>query len=579
MASARVTVQCFGYGEDEQKGHVVVQENVRGPTLRTVLANPSTTAADLVGPEGNLGAQVNLLEQLARALAECHRVKVVHKDLKPENIIMTESGGVWAPKIIDFGLSSIETASPEEHVTNTSFTTGYVAPEKYEGEYRRSPADIYSLGVIAYEVLAGCFPFPAEALACKEAQLKESLVPLADRRPEIPTALSSLVGSMLARAPAERPSAYTLAEQLPISLKPTLWTDWKAQGMAAYVDDGDSEEAVSHLTRAALAAPPAERRGEAYAELFTYLVDAAADCKETITSARSLVPQMVSGALDKAGGLMIGQALAKLVGNLLDDPAADPGPETKRESVAELVELLYHAPVNANTQLALEQMLSRSSDPFVQENLEDLYLTGLRYRGEGLIRPGLLESLCLKTCQRHLDAGEPVALSQSWLRRAERLGVSSNKDYIDLRGRLEEILRRTASPEELPAVADTQLDLSKVVGDSERKNLDVERIQRWVAKLYDLFPWVQGVRRVRKDGKIPPFPTRLEETVPAIHASAAKGVEQSQLIAAVLDASYDRKKAVPLRINIILPPGTRPSQREAALKELRRSRSMFGEIG
>ena len=140
-------IRVQDYGEDPIYGHVLVLEHAQGVDLRRLLRNPPPETARLAGPDGDLSAQVNLLSAVTHALAECHRAGVVHKDIKPEHILVRQESGVLAPKIIDFGLAVEIVPSAGANIpTVAPFSAPYVAPEKLRGQPREAPADIYSLG-------------------------------------------------------------------------------------------------------------------------------------------------------------------------------------------------------------------------------------------------------------------------------------------------------------------------------------------------------------------------------------------------------------------------------------------------
>jgi serine/threonine-protein kinase len=155
-----------------------------------------------------------LLTEIVGALAEAHRLKIVHRDLKPSNVMLCD-GRV---KVVDFGIARVADGSTG-HLTQTGVTLGspmYMAPEQIQGKPLTGACDIYSLGVIAYTLLAGREPFTGEtttAVALK--QLYEPPPDLRELRPELPLPWIELIESMLAKSPDDRPaSARELAGRL-----------------------------------------------------------------------------------------------------------------------------------------------------------------------------------------------------------------------------------------------------------------------------------------------------------------------------------------------------------------------------
>jgi eukaryotic-like serine/threonine-protein kinase len=186
---------------------------VKGESLRARLAGGPLPINEVVG----------ILGDVAKALAYAQSEGVVHRDIKPDNILL--SGG--AATVADFGiakaLSSARRSEPGEALTSLGMSLGtpaYMAPEQVAGDPNvDNRADIYSLGCVAYEMLAGTSPFagktPQQMLA---AQVLEKPAPLATRRPGIPPALVGLVNRCLEKEPALRPqSASELVTQLEAS--------------------------------------------------------------------------------------------------------------------------------------------------------------------------------------------------------------------------------------------------------------------------------------------------------------------------------------------------------------------------
>jgi serine/threonine protein kinase len=147
---------------------------------------------------------VDVARQVALGLAKAHRQGIVHRDIKPANLVLTGDGAV----ILDFGIAKL---AGEARLTQTGMaigTLGYMAPEQACGGEIDHRTDLWALGVVLYEMLAGRRPFPGEnAAAVIEGILHREPEPLAKSRPEIPPALEEIVRKLLARSPAERPAS------------------------------------------------------------------------------------------------------------------------------------------------------------------------------------------------------------------------------------------------------------------------------------------------------------------------------------------------------------------------------------
>ena len=153
--------------------------------------------------------------QIADALAYLHDHGVVHRDLKPENVMLTPDGGV---KLMDFGIALDETLRKMtwSGFSQTMGTPDYMAPEQIKGKRGDARTDLYSLGVILYEMLTGELPWSGENVyAALRAKLQDDPVPPRRLRPEIPPALEEVVLHALERDPHHRPeSALELREAL-----------------------------------------------------------------------------------------------------------------------------------------------------------------------------------------------------------------------------------------------------------------------------------------------------------------------------------------------------------------------------
>jgi eukaryotic-like serine/threonine-protein kinase len=161
--------------------------------------------------------------QCASALAAAHKAGLVHRDIKPENFMLTSSGQV---KTLDFGvareLPGSDTAVTLESLESAGFegTHAYMAPEVLEEKRTDPRADIFSLGVVFYEALAGRNPFRRDTfLGTCEAILHHVPPPLVEQHPEVPPELDRITGKMLAKRPEER---YATAADLVVDLRALL---------------------------------------------------------------------------------------------------------------------------------------------------------------------------------------------------------------------------------------------------------------------------------------------------------------------------------------------------------------------
>jgi serine/threonine protein kinase len=169
-------------------------EHVPGPTLRALIESGPLPPRQVVA----------IATQLARALAAAHAQGVVHRDLKPENVVRTPAGVV---KILDFGIARMESLIPA-HLTGDSGplgTPGYMAPEQIRGQDVDFRADLFSFGVLVYELACGSNPFEAATRTATIARVLEvSPAPLSEaRRTDLHT-LDRIVATCLSKQPLDR---------------------------------------------------------------------------------------------------------------------------------------------------------------------------------------------------------------------------------------------------------------------------------------------------------------------------------------------------------------------------------------
>ncbi len=194
---------------EEENELFIVMEYVEGQTLRRRLAEPVSIIEFLP-----------IATECALALAAAHNAGVVHHDIKPENIMLTTSGQV---KVLDFGVAKNLPSRPETSTlsTRTSMefagTLNYMAPEVVRERESDSRADIFSLGIVFYEAIAGSNPFRAKSLLeTSDRILHHDQLPLRELNPKLPAEFDRIVGKMLAKDPAQR---YSTAADLAVDLR------------------------------------------------------------------------------------------------------------------------------------------------------------------------------------------------------------------------------------------------------------------------------------------------------------------------------------------------------------------------
>lgn len=188
-------LRVFDIGDDEELGLTyLTMELVPGETLRARLRQEPLPIDEAVRVAG----------EILRALALLHREGILHRDVKPSNILLDEEGGV---KLADFGLAR-RWESDETRATETSSLVGtveYVSPEQALGREVGPRSDLYALGVVLFEMLAGRLPYEgASSLGTLLAHIRKPAEDVRDHRPEVPTWLAAVVARLLERDPADR---------------------------------------------------------------------------------------------------------------------------------------------------------------------------------------------------------------------------------------------------------------------------------------------------------------------------------------------------------------------------------------
>jgi serine/threonine-protein kinase len=225
-----VTIHDYGEARGADGFAYIVMELVRGESLR-----------DLLRREGRLEFRraISLMRDVCAGVAAAHRRQIVHRDIKPDNIIVTpadEDSPSERVKVVDFGIAKLRDMASEGTLTEVGALVGtlfYMSPEQCKGEPLDARADVYSLGAMLYEVLAGAPPFNAQSLpGLILKHVNEPPPPLpADLR--VPPALRSAITRALAKDPDERQrDASEFARDIQAALLPAATTTTEARQSA-----------------------------------------------------------------------------------------------------------------------------------------------------------------------------------------------------------------------------------------------------------------------------------------------------------------------------------------------------------
>ena len=198
-----ITIHDLG---ESDSGCFIVMEHVAGRTLRAL-------AAENIA----LTSVLDWSSQVAKALSAAHAANIIHRDIKPDNIMVRDDGYV---KVLDFGLARLNTAHDELSNAMTMpgtvmGTVKYMSPEQTRGEVVTTASDIFAFGIVLYELATGQHPFNgASLLAVMQAITSQTPVTPAQLKPELPAALNALLLRMLAKDATARPSAVEVVAAL-----------------------------------------------------------------------------------------------------------------------------------------------------------------------------------------------------------------------------------------------------------------------------------------------------------------------------------------------------------------------------
>ena len=185
-------VTVYDYGQDGAQSYIVM-EYVEGRDLKTVIRSEAPLLID---------RGLDLMIQACAALGAAHRAGLVHCDVKPQNILVTNDGRV---KVTDFGIARAMSASVPQNVETVWGTPHYFSPEQAAGEPPTPASDVYSLGVVLYEMLAGRVPFDADNHTDLAMQhLRDEPPPLTALNPAVPIQIEQIINKAMSKEPTNR---------------------------------------------------------------------------------------------------------------------------------------------------------------------------------------------------------------------------------------------------------------------------------------------------------------------------------------------------------------------------------------
>jgi tRNA A-37 threonylcarbamoyl transferase component Bud32 len=279
-------VGIVDFGELDSGLLYLVMEHVAGTSLRALLRREGALASDRI---------LGLLEQLCDGLAHAHRHGLVHRDFKPDNVLIEETDDGVHARIVDFGIA----ADVAEHrITTDGLVLGtphYMAPEQTVGKRLDQRSDLYALGVVLYEMIAGALPFAGPPALVAQMHALMPAPPVAERAPDVVVdpLLEALALRLMAKRPEERMSS---AQEVRRIVRLARSDRAAAQAALGVVPRPDSDLQTLPVMRAPAIEPRAERA-------LAVAVAPAGQATRTPRRRRIAWPWLVAGAM--APGMLI----------------------------------------------------------------------------------------------------------------------------------------------------------------------------------------------------------------------------------------------------------------------------------
>lgn len=222
-------VSIYDVGEDQDM-HYIVMEYIKGKTLKQYINEFSPLSP---------ARSVQIMKQLTSAIAHAHENQIIHRDIKPQNILVDSEGNV---KVTDFGIATSLSATSYTKTNSVIGTVHYLSPEQARGGTATNQSDIYALGIVLYELLTGELPFSGESavsIALKHLQTETPSVRALDA--SIPQSLENVILKATAKNPLHR---YTSVEEMEEDLQTVLSPDRLGEKKFQPPVDDDETKAI-----------------------------------------------------------------------------------------------------------------------------------------------------------------------------------------------------------------------------------------------------------------------------------------------------------------------------------------------
>ena len=223
-------VNIYDVGEEEDL-YYIVMEYVNGLTLKQLISEQGVISIEKI---------VDIMKQITSAIAHAHANHIVHRDIKPHNILISENGEA---KVTDFGIARAMTSATITHTNSVMGSVHYLSPEQARGGLVNEKSDIYSLGVVLYEMVTGRVPFSGDTAVSIAIKHLQKEVPSPKKlRPSIPQSIENIILRATAKDPFHR---YNTAKEMEADLQTALDPDRYDE--ERFIVPNDSEEVTKAI--------------------------------------------------------------------------------------------------------------------------------------------------------------------------------------------------------------------------------------------------------------------------------------------------------------------------------------------
>lgn len=204
-------VNIYDVGEEEQL-YYIVMEYVEGKTLKEYIREKAPLPIE---------EALTIFDKICSAIRHAHENHIIHRDIKPHNILITKDGQV---KVTDFGIAMAMTSATITHTKSVLGSVHYLSPEQAKGSIATEKSDIYSLGVVLYEMVTGQVPFSGESpVTVALKHLQETFTSPRLLNSEVPPSIENIINKAMAKSPEERyDSVAQMQAEVAIALEPTI---------------------------------------------------------------------------------------------------------------------------------------------------------------------------------------------------------------------------------------------------------------------------------------------------------------------------------------------------------------------